>query len=165
MELSKVRKIIDTFHSKDWSEYYDYHNDPNLKKSIWIRLNRIPEFNFVFDSITEDIKKISQDYILSQDEYRLLIYQVGDFFKPHVDGITYGKSSAGSINNVLSGGYILNDEFKGGEFYLNRKKLETNIGEIFTFGRDEVHEVKPVTEGVRYSIHFAVNSSKTKEII
>ena len=58
MELSKVTKIIDTFHSKDWSEYYDYHNDPNLKKSIWIRLNRIPEFNFVFDSITEDIKKI-----------------------------------------------------------------------------------------------------------
>ncbi len=165
MELSKVTRILDTFHSKDWSKYYDYHHSPNLKKSIWIRLNRIPEFNFVFDAITEDIKKINQDYVLSQDEYRLLIYQVGDFFKPHVDGITYSESNISSINNVLSGGYILNNNFKGGEFYLNKKKLKTNIGKIFTFGRNEIHEVKPVTEGIRYSIHFAVNSSKIKETI
>ena len=48
---------------------------------------------------------------------------------------------------------MLNDEFEGGEFYLNDTKLEGNTpGIAYTYNSFEFHEVKPVTSGIRYSM-------------
>ena len=66
---------------------------------------------------------------------------------------------------ILSGGYLLNEDFEGGEFIINDKKLDTPIGSIFTFGRNEMHEVNPVTKGTRYSLHFVVNKPKPKKTL
>jgi predicted 2-oxoglutarate/Fe(II)-dependent dioxygenase YbiX len=56
----------------------------------------------------------------------------------------------------LSGGILLNDDYDGGEFIIEGTPLDIPIGEVFTFGRDKLHEVKPIKSGVRYSLHFHI---------
>ena len=85
----------------------------------------------------------------NQGPITLLIYKKGDFFGEHYDTSTYGSG-------ILSGNYLLNDEYKGGNFILDGKKLEVGVGELFTYGREILHEVTEVTDGVRYSLHFVI---------
>ena len=47
---------------------------------------------------------------------------------------------------------------------LENEKLSTNIGNLFTFGRNDNHYVTPVTEGIRYSIHFSILLAKKSVI-
>ena len=79
-----------------------------------------------------------------------MIYKKGDFITEHRDTSSFGTG-------ILSGGYLLNDEYKGGNFILDGKKLEVEVGELFTYGRDVLHEVTEVTNGVRYSLHFFID--------
>ena len=72
-------------------------------------------------------------------------------------GIIFGSSE----DDILySGGYLLNDDYEGGEFILDGETLDKEIGELFTFKRDVPHEVLPVTKGVRLSLHFSVREKK-----
>ena len=56
----------------------------------------------------------------------------------------------------LSGGILLNNDYTGGEFIIEGTPLDIPIGEVFTFGRNDLHEVKPIKSGVRYSLHFHI---------
>ena len=161
MESSDVIKILEIFNSRDWSEYYDYQNFQNRKKHIWFKINKLQEFDFVRDIITKDIKKINKNFELSEF-ITFLIYEKGDFFGKHSDKPAHITPTT---NTVLSGGYILNDNFEGGEFIIDKKKLKSEIGEIFTFGRNVIHEVKTVTKGTRYSLHFSINKNTSKSLI
>lgn len=160
MVNSDVNKILNTFYSKNWSSYYEYHNVKNRKKNIWFKINKISEFNFVRDIITKDVKKINKDYEISR-WITLLIYEKGDFFGKHMDNSSYTSEEY----FVLTGGYLLDNKFKGGDFIIENKTLNLEIGELFTFSRNKIHEVKEVTEGIRYSLHFGIKVNKPKEII
>ena len=46
MTQLEANKVLETLHSKDWSEHYIIQNN-SLKKNIWFYINNIPEFNFV----------------------------------------------------------------------------------------------------------------------
>ena len=83
-----------------------------------------------------------------------LIYEKGDFFGEHSDGEYAAPKHRQS--GVLSGGYLLNDEYKGGNFIVDGKKLEVGVGELITFGREILHEITEVTDGIRYSLHFSI---------
>ena len=76
-----------------------------------------------------------------------MINKKGDFITEHRDTSSYGTG-------ILSGGYLLNDEYKGGNFILDGKKLEVEVGELFTYGRDVLHEVTEITDGGKIFIAF-----------
>ena len=42
--------------------------------------------------------------------------------------------------------------------------IETKIGKLFYFKPDLIHELRPITKGIRYSLHFPLNK-KEKNII
>jgi len=165
MENSDVNKILKVFHSKDWSKYYDYQDEPNFKKNIWFKINKVKEFDFVRDLITKDLQKINSNYKLSE-WITFLIYKKGDYFNKHIDGPSYSSKKS---NTILSGGYLLNDEYEGGEFVVglptrwDSSIIPKDVGKLCLFGRDVYHEVKEVKKGIRYSLHFAVD--KKKDII
>ena len=167
MESNEISKIFEVYHSKDYSDKIirwrdflkvstrDYHNLSNS----WLSLDKLKEFDFVRDIINKDLQNINNDYRCAnfdipkgavQGPITFMIYKKGDFITEHCDASSYGTG-------ILSGGYLLNDEYKGGNFILDGKKLEVGVGELFTYGRDVLHEVKEVTSGIRYSLHFYVD--------
>jgi len=108
-----------------------------------ISLNRNTE-SWIFDFVES---KLSSKYKI-KDDFRGLKYTKGDFMALHKDG-DYSYAH-------LSGGILLNDDYEGGEFIIEGIPLDVPIGEVFTFGRNELHEIKPIKSGVRYSLHFHV---------
>lgn len=157
MTQQEVNRILEVLQSKDWSEHY-LVNDTSLKKNIWFYINDIPEFSFVKGIINNDLEKVNTDYECL-DWLTLLIYKKDDFFGLH-------KDDYGSLEDkiIFSGGYLLNDDYKGGDFIINGQRLVASVGELFMFDRKHEHEVKPLESGVRYSLHFAIkvkNINKT----
>ena len=158
MERHEINKILEVYHSKDYTEKIIRWRYSDISNS-WLSLTKFKEFDFVRDIINKDLQNIDTDYRCSEFEassgvgnqgpITLLIYKKGDFFGEHYDTSTYGSG-------ILSGNYLLNDEYKGGNFILDGKKLEVGVGELFTYGREILHEVTEVTDGVRYSLHFVI---------
>ena len=102
-------------------------------------------------------------YITAAEAFQITKYFKGGYYKWHLDGQGSHKEKFNEPNNPLLHGYarklsmtiLLNDEFKGGEFEI-RDKLEGKIkikkGSMLFFPSFIEHRVKPVTEGVRYSL-------------
>ena len=160
MENSDVNKILNIFLKKDCSEFYENY-DLDWKKNKWLKISKFPEFNFVRKLINEDLKRINEFYQVG-DFITLLIYNKGDFFGSHIDGPSYISTKS---KTVMTGGYLLNTGYKGGDFIVEDTTLNTKPGELFLFGRNVWHEVKEVTEGTRYSLHFAINENRPKILI
>ncbi len=161
MELSNAKLIIDTFNSKDWSENYEFHCE-NWKRNIWFKIGNIKEFQFVKELINTDLKCIDVNYNVT-NWITFLIYKKDDFFGIHADDIFDYKNSNKQL--IYTGGYILNNDFEGGDFIIENKKLEVNVGELFLFKRSAKHEVLKIKNGVRYSLHFGVEEKIKKSII
>ena len=94
------------------------------------------------------------NYTSVSPNYRILKYGVGDKIHPHLD------IGLGRIRGLLVRGSCtlnLNDDYEGGEFAFFRDTYRVNLkkGDAFLFPADPfwVHEVKPVTKGVRYSVN------------
>jgi hypothetical protein len=147
MEKYEVNKILDLYHSKEYSKKIVIQDLPLNKLSYWVALADLKDFDFVRDIINKELQNIDKGFRCS-DIITLLIYEKGDFFTEHSDKIY--------ASGILSGGYLLNDEYKGGNFIVDGKKLEVGVGELFTYGREILHEVTEVTDGVRYSLHFVI---------
>jgi hypothetical protein len=84
---------------------------------------------------------------------RLNKYSIGQTMREHVDHIHHmfdGKEKGIPILSVVG---LLNDKFKGGEFYLNNKLIEFNKGDILIFPSCFLysHVVKKITKGKRFS--------------
>ena len=149
MTQLEANKVLKTLHSKDQSSQYIIQNN-SLKKNIWFYINDIPEFNFIKDIIDNDLKNVDKSYKCSE-WITLLIYEKGDFFGLHKDDYLETKDRM-----VFTGGYLLNDDYKGGEFMISGEKLKVTVGELFMFDRKHEHEIKPLKDGMRYALHFGV---------
>jgi len=169
MESNEINKILEVYHSKDYSDKIirwrdflkvstgDWHNLSNT----WLPLDKLKEFDFVRDIINKDLQNIGyNDYRCAefispnkghQGPITLLKYVKGDFITEHTD-----ENSCIS-EDTLSGNYLLNDEFEGGDFIFDGEKLEKEVGELTVYGRDILHEVTTVTSGIRYSIHIFID--------
>ena len=157
MDITNVKKLIELCCDDNFKKNY-IQNNTTLKKNKWLVLSDFIEFYYLRDVINNDIKKINTNYQCSSF-INLLVYEVGDYFNPHTDAqySIYDDKHP----TVLSGGYLLNDEFEGGDFLIEGIPLNAKIGELFTFSRNIVHEITPVTKGMRYSLHFAVDTNET----
>lgn len=149
MTKLEIDKIFEILHSKDWSNYYTIQNN-YLRKNIWFYINDIPEFSFVKDIIETDLKNINMSYKCSE-WLTLLIYKEGDFFGLHKDDYLDTKD-----RTLFTGGYLLNDDYTGGEFMIGGEQLKAEVGELFMFDRKYEHEIKSLKSGMRYTLHFGV---------
>ncbi len=149
MTQLEINKIFEVLNSKDWSDLYMVQNE-TWKKNSWFYINDITEFSFIKEIIYNDLKNVDKSYKCSE-WITLLIYEKGDFFGLHKDDYLETKD-----RTVFSGGYLLNDDYEGGEFIIDGKKLEAGVGELFMFDRKYEHEIKPLKNGMRYSLHFGV---------
>ena len=130
--------------------------------SIGMSLNEVIQKNKVVRKILDDqvfecVKKVIQKYnekfkqaLISKDSgYELLKYQKGGFYTQHVDSFT-------EIPRTISCSFILNDNFKGGEFSFFNNTLVYSLkkGSAIMFPSNFLypHSVLPVIKGRRYSI-------------
>lgn len=130
--------------------------NPNVLKGEW--LYDITKRCFLKHNIeiTADILK----------EVQIIKYEVGDYIVKHQD--TQGYDSIGdSLSRYFVLNIILNDEFEGGDFLYydindNATKIENKAGNGLIFRTNILHEVKPVSNGVRYSFSVFLHPTDFK---
>lgn len=106
--------------------------------------NIVSAKTFFCDLYNTELIDIIKKYIeINQDEYignvHYINYGIGDGAKPHVD-------TGASIRTYI---IMLNDNFKGGEFYLGEKMIPIKLGEMIEFDANKMHSVRKITEGNR----------------
>ena len=145
MKLSEniINKIIDEINVK--SQQRVVNNSCSYTKIYFERNND----KWIFDEIEFLLPK---EFHLT-DHFRGCKYIEGDFMDEHRDG-DYAHAD-------LSGGVLLNSEYEGGEFMFGSEKLKAEVGEIFTFGRNVLHNINEVKKGIRYSLHFHIMKEKS----
>ena len=158
-------------HSSEWEDAVvnsDSNNNGEIKKeirnctTISISSDKIIEKNKdirkkidsdVFKCTEEAIKKYNEKFKLCQVSkdtgYYLLKYEKFGFYTQHVDSFT-------SCPRTISCSFILNDNFKGGDFGFFNNALTFNLkkGSAIMFPSNFLypHSVLPVVQGTRYSI-------------
>ena len=147
-----------TFGSKD-EEEIKKHRVSNVKFH-----NRSPETAWIFDRLNNVIQAINEQfYGFHLNGYPSFQYTTYDAEKEgrydwHTD-MEFGTSHSTDIEpRKLSLTFLLNDDFEGGQFQINRGKESTPIdvschkGRIILFPSFMIHRVAPVTKGIRRSI-------------
>jgi predicted 2-oxoglutarate/Fe(II)-dependent dioxygenase YbiX len=106
-------------------------------------------FECAKESIKEYNKKFNQAIISKDSGYDLLKYEKGGFYTEHVDSFINSPKT-------ISCSFVLNNDFKGGEFsFFNNKiiyPLKKGVAIMFPSNFLYPHSVLPVTQGTRYSI-------------
>ena len=118
----------------------------------------IDEVSDIKDLIIEYCKKyINLDVITVN--LGVLKYLTGDHLGRHND---YGgnKFTEDFVYNI---NVRLNDDYKGGEFYLDDSLYNKPVGELYHYKSSQYHEVKKVTEGIRYSAIFYIRYRDIKK--
>ena len=117
------------------------------KEAVDIYLDYLDKPKFFFTSSLRNALRFSHNY-------RIMKYETGASIHPHSD---HEPGIYGSIS------FNLNDDYEGGEFsYFNGNyNVQLGKGDALIFPADFfwVHEVKPVTKGVRYSINSFLTDS------
>jgi predicted 2-oxoglutarate/Fe(II)-dependent dioxygenase YbiX len=109
--------------------------------------------NEIFECTKKAIEKYNEKFkeidISKDSGYQLLKYEKGGFYTQHVDSFT-------EIPRTISCSFILNDNFKGGEFSFFDNKITYSLkkGSAIMFPSNFLypHSVLPVIDGTRYSI-------------
>jgi predicted 2-oxoglutarate/Fe(II)-dependent dioxygenase YbiX len=108
---------------------------------------------YIFASAGLAIKKYNEKFplaLIQEDSgYELLRYKEGQFYTQHTDSFKMRP-------RAISCSFVLNDDYKGGEFAFFDRELIYNLkkGSCIMFPSNFMypHEIMPVTSGTRYSI-------------
>ena len=85
----------------------------------------------------------------------ILKYLPSDFFAKHVDNNIHSEFNRDFMFNL---NMRLNDDYIGGDFYLDDTKLKKPIGTLYHYSSDTPHEVTPMVSGIRYSVLFYIRT-------
>ena len=80
-------------------------------------------------------------------------YFEGDFFGRHYDRKPSSEFNKDFLYNV---NLRLNDNYEGGQFYLRDEPFYAEVGDVYHYKSSDWHEVKPVTNGVKYTALFYI---------
>ena len=115
-----------------------------IHKSMETIINQYHDYLDTFNSFSVRYR----DALVYPHMYRLMRYKKGQKLHAHTDNSLY---VAGSCT------FNLNDGYKGGEFkfFRGKHKVKLGRGDVMIFPADYfwVHEVTPITKGVRYSVN------------
>jgi hypothetical protein len=108
---------------------------------------------FIFkpsESISNKIIKYSKEILglsILTVNLAVLKYVEGDYFPRHIDRAGNGFNRDFLYNINLK----LNDEYEGGDFFLNDKLFTAEVGDVYHYKSTKFHEVKPIIKGIRYT--------------
>jgi len=107
---------------------------------------------YQYKTINEE-QNIGKNIIQQYEFIRYNKYEVGTRMRKHIDhikSIFSGDKRGIPILSILG---FLNDDYKGGEFYLKDNHIKTKTGDILIFPSNFMfpHEVKLIKKGIRYS--------------
>jgi hypothetical protein len=127
------------------------------KQNKWVNNSHYQIFVFQPDeSISNKIIKYGKEKLglsILNVNLGVIKYLVGDSYPRHIDRnqeIEFNKDFVYNINLKL------NDEYEGGEFFLNDELLIAEVGDVYHYKSTQYHEVKPITNGIRYSGLFYI---------
>ena len=136
--------------------------DENIRKGHNFFDNKQFVYDKVWPLMTAANKNAEWNFeISSAESYQITKYEVGDFYKKHIDGIgTEGTKMIDPKNpnldnktRKLSMSINLNDDFEGGDLILyDSDPIKQKTGNATFFPSFMPHEVTPVTKGTRYSL-------------
>lgn len=113
-------------------------------------------------------KKLNTIGIINKPVFNINKYEKGFFFLPHADRGGVNDPNRLRLKTIIIN-LSKNNTFSGGDLYINRKRASGNQGDAFVFDSSTIHEVKKVTEGIRYSIAIWARtnniSKETKSLI
>eukprot|EP01080_Neovahlkampfia_damariscottae_P003844 gene3844-7004_t len=97
--------------------------------------------------------------------FKFSVYEEGDFFAPHFDGIYIPFENQTSIMTLM---IYLNDDFEGGNTIFHSEKnqtlkIEKSIGKAILFNHDILHEGEKVTKGKKYILRTEIMFQRTNE--
>ena len=139
-EIKLVYKLGIENGGRDYSNIFNPMSNGNN-----YNVNIISSKTFFCDLGNEKLIKIIKKYIPINDktEYisniHYIKYLTGEEAKPHAD-----KDSADRTFIML-----LNDNFEGGDFYLENEKTEFKKGDLLEFDSSKIHSVKKIEKGER----------------
>jgi hypothetical protein len=159
-------KIIKEYSDDEYDTSHIFGDDMTYRtsKEVAISLPESIEKNpnkrkIIDDSIFKNMTTCLNQYLinfgikmetLNDSGYHLLKYNVGEYYKEHID------SNSENAIRMISCSMILNDNYKGGDllFFNGNYKPNLKKGSIVFFPSNFMfpHQVSPVTKGVRYSI-------------
>ena len=153
------------FSDKYCDKVIKYFSESNLLKPISnFERNHsmfIVKENSGFDWLWNDVNRLIQTNINSDHFLTLWIsvlkYDKGNYFLSHED------SPNQNDNRFMSGGVELSkkDDFKGGEFVILNETVQFDRGSLISHNVTTPHEIKEVTNGTRWSLHFGINRRKS----
>lgn len=138
------------------------------QKNDWLRNTKLKKYSYYTTSLVLNeeqeikIKKYCKDYLnldVENVSLGILKYIPNDFFARHkdkVEGLEFNHDFLYNINMRL------NDNYDGGDFYLDDKLYNKSIGEIYHYSSDVYHEVTEVLDGIRYSALFYIRQRDLK---
>lgn len=107
---------------------------------------------------TDIIKKYANQFLnlnIKNVKVAVLKYIPGDFFGEHTDNNQYSDFTHDFLYNL---NVRLNDDYIGGEFYLNGEEFTNEVGKLYHYESTIPHEVKPIISGIRYSALFYIRT-------
>jgi hypothetical protein len=143
------------------SDLWFFSSPEILDKSMY-NTKIVSSETFFCDMGNEKLLNLLHKYIRINDESEYISnvhyikYIVGEGAKPHTD------------NSISDKSYILllNDEFEGGEFYLDNKPIKFKKGDLLEFDGHLLHEVKEITKGYReVLVIFSKKKLKVKKTL
>ena len=109
--------------------------------------------NFVLKGLENYSKKHPKFLVTHHTNFRLNKYSKGGFMSKHCDNIhhSHGQQYGYPHVSVL---LFLNDDYEGGEFVVADETYVTKKGSSLIFPSNFMfpHEVKPITDGTRWSV-------------
>lgn len=155
----------------------DYQNAPGWEKHVWFA--NIPDISPLMSQLTQrhnyELETLYDQKLLSLGAYfetaltkyyadintyglitycdapRLNKYSIGTKMLKHFDLIRRSKEDGIPVLSFVG---VLNDDYNGGEFLMNKEVLELKQGDVLMFPSTFLyeHEVTEVIKGTRYSV-------------
>jgi hypothetical protein len=170
---SECDDLVDEYNRRSDTAEHEHCNHAlsgELTQSTFTMVPLIPDTE-TFDCIHNNTHEMIQNWVEYLDSfnafhthalkqalkyshmYRLMRYDVGGWIHPHIDWDHFVHASCT---------FTLSDEYEGGEFvFFNGNhvvRMEKGDGMIWPADPFWVHEVRPITKGVRYSTNSFICS-------
>jgi predicted 2-oxoglutarate/Fe(II)-dependent dioxygenase YbiX len=140
-EIATIKRIY-----RQGKENSGYQDDPTRKRYNKEDYNSsiVSSETFFCDLSNKELVEVASRYAkLTPDTYisniHYINYKEGDECKAHVDEWS-------SVRTFI---ILLNDDFEGGEFYIDGEDVPFKVGDVLEFDDKAIHGVKKVTKGNR----------------
>jgi predicted 2-oxoglutarate/Fe(II)-dependent dioxygenase YbiX len=143
-------------------------NDSHLKESIVYDHKELEvqdlEDPFKKDFFNQSVKTLQyyidnivpnkNNIIYKLSKPRVNKYKTGSFMREHIDHISYIFNGTERGIPAVSLIALLNNDFEGGDVFINNFKYTLNMGDLLIFPSNFLypHTVSEITKGTRYSV-------------